>query len=147
MPWFRTENERVADELEKVHDEISRIVRQLESHAEAAPYPHVAERLRGIQSADEEASGALARRLVELGRQPNGSAHGAVKSGRNSWERLNVTVEDYRGLMRQLTQLWVRWDDEHPADAALIRDLIDAATRNREDLLDLAARSDPHALD
>lgn len=147
MPWFRTEAERVADELEKVHDEILRLLRQLDAHADLAPYPQVAERLRQIRTAEERSERAIAERLVVLGRQPGGRDHRAVRGGGSAWERLVATLADYRALLRQLSQLWVRWDDEHPADAALVRSLLDTSTQSREALLDLVARSDPHAID
>lgn len=147
MPWFRTESERVADELEKAHDEMLRIVRQLDAHAEAAPYPQVAERLNEIRGAEEKSARAFAERMITLGRDPSPVASGDIRGGRNSWERLVGDVADYRALLRLLSQLWVRWDDEHPEDAALVRQALDESTRSRDALNDLVARADPHALD
>lgn len=147
MPWFKTESEKIADGLESVHDEVLRIARQLESHAEVAPYPQVAERLKEISGAEEDNARALGDRLIALGRQPGPNRHGALRSGRNSWERLVIDLEDYRALLRQLSQLWIRWDDEQPAVAQVVRHVLDSATRNRDSLNDLVARADPHAID
>jgi len=147
VPWFRTENERIADELEKAHDELRRIVRQLEAHAEVAPYSQVADRLRQVADAERQSVRAIGDRMIALGRQPSTAAQGELRAGRNSWERLIFDVEDYRALLRSLSQLWVRWDDEHPPDAAIVRRALDVATESRDRLNDLAARADPHALD
>jgi hypothetical protein len=147
VPWFRTEDERVADALEKTHDEILRIARQLDAHAELAPYPQVSTRLHEIRAAEEKSARAIADRMIALGRQPSTHASGAVRGGQSCWARLVVDVEDYRSLLRQLSQLWVRWDDEHPEDAALVRRVLDESTISRDALNDLVARSDPHAFD
>ena len=146
MPWFRTESERVADGLEKAHEEMLRIARQLDAHAELAPYPQVSQRLREIREAEERSARAIAERMIALGRDPSTVASGGIRTGRNSWERLVGDVEDYRSLLRQLSQLWVRWDDEHPEDAALVRRVLDESTRSRDALNDLIARADPHAV-
>ncbi len=147
MPWFRTDDERVADELETARGEILRLRRQLEAHAELAPYPQVAERLLELQRAEEANARVLAERLIALGRPAPVDRLGPVRGGRNAWERMAVTLEDYRSLLRRLTQLWVRWDDEHPEDAALVRRVLDSATADRDAVVDLLARSDPHAID
>lgn len=147
MAWFKRESERLADGLEVAHDEIVRLARQIESHAEVAPYPQVAERLKRISGDEERNARHLADRLMKLGRQPSTAVRGALRTGSNSWERMVRDSEDYRGLLRQLSQLWVRWDDESADDAAVIRVVLDAATRNRDALNDLVARADPHALD
>lgn len=145
MAWFKSEEERVADELQALQAEYRRLARQLESHAELAPYPHVAERLQRLLDAEERNARTVAERLAALGRhpRPNGIEH--VRGGRNSWERLVATLEDYRALERRFTSLYVRWDDEHPEDAALVRSLRDLAAAHRETIADLIARSDPHA--
>jgi hypothetical protein len=147
VPWFRTESERIADGLEKVHEDLLRLVHQLDAHAELAPYPQVAERLRAIRDREETSARAVGDRMIALGREPSRQSHATPRAGRNSWQRLVFDVEDYRALLRSLSQLWVRWDDEHPADAALVRRVLDDATQNRDALNDLVARADPHALD
>jgi hypothetical protein len=147
VPWFRTDRNRVADELEKLYGEYLRLCAQLEAQAEIVPYAHVGERLAEIRANEEKNAGQLARRLTELGRQPSPNGSRTLRGGRNSWERLVATLEDYRALLRQLGQLGTRWDDESPDDAALVGRLRDNALQHREILVDLVARSDPHALD
>ena len=147
MSWFESEQERVTGELQSLHAEYRRLARQLESHAEAAPYPHIGERLQEILQSEDDNARTVAERLVVLGRHLREDGVGDIRGGRNSWARLVVMLEDYRALLRRLSGLWVRWDDEHPEDAALIRGLRDSAVSHRETIVDLVARSDPHALD
>ena len=147
VSWFKKESERVADGLEAVHDDILRLARQIEFHADLAPYPFMAERLKKISGDEERSARLIGDRLMALGRQPSIAPSGAIRTGRNSWERLIQDSDDYRALLRRLSPLWVRWDDESTEDAAVVRSVLDAATRHRDELNDLVARSDPHALD
>src|SRR5882724_1759209 len=147
MSWFQAEQERVTGELQSLHAEYRRLVRQLESHAEVAPYPHIGERLQEILQDENQNAGVVSARLVALGRHLREEGVGQIRGGRNAWERLVVMLEDYRMLLRRLSALWVRWDDESPEDAALVRGLRDSAVEHREVIVDLVARSDPHAID
>jgi hypothetical protein len=147
VSWFKSEEDRVADELQALQAEYRRLARQLEAHAEAAPYPHIGDKLQSLLQVEEGNARTLAERLAVLGRHPRENGAGPIRGGRNSWERLVVMLEDYRALLRRLSALWVRWDDEHPRDAALVRALRDSATEHREAIVDLIARSDPHAID
>lgn len=147
MSWFQSEHERVAGELQSLHAEYRRLVRQLESDAEAAPYPHVGERLQSILQDEDRNARVVAERLQALGRHLREDGVGDIKSGHNSWARLVALLEDYRALLRRLSALWVRWDDEHPDDARLVRGLRESAVGHREAIVDLVARSDPHAID
>ena len=145
MSWFQSADERVAGELQSLHAEYRRLARQLEAHVGEAPYPQVGERLQAIVAGEEQNARRVGERLVALGRHLRDEDAGPIRSGRNSWERLVGTLEDYRALLKRLSQLWVRWDDEHPDDAALVRGLRDSAADHRETIVDLIARSDPHA--
>jgi hypothetical protein len=145
VAWFRTEESRVADELEALYAEYRRLERQLGEHAERAPYPHVAQRLKALLATEGENAASVAARLAELGRYAETNLSAVLRDGASSWERLLGTLEDYRSLIRQLGQLKARWDDERPEDAVLISGLRDQATRNRSEISDLIARADPHA--
>jgi hypothetical protein len=145
MSWFQSADEKVAGELQSLHAEYRRLARQLETHVDEAPYPQVGQRLQAIVVDEEQNARRVGERLVQLGRHLRDEDAGPIRSGHNSWARLVVTLEDYRALLKRLSQLWVRWDDEHPDDAALVRGLRDSAAEHRETIVDLIARSDPHA--
>jgi hypothetical protein len=146
MPWFKSEDEVAADALHDVHRSCTRLARQLEEHADRAPYPQFAERLREIVVDQQECARQVEARLAQLGRNAPGNGAAPTRGGHSSWERLRVTLEDYRALIRTLAQLKARWD-ERPEDAALVGALRDRAVGHREVLVDLLARSDPHAFD
>ncbi len=147
VSWFESDRDRVSRELQRLHAQYRHLARVLEAHAQAAPYPQVAERLQALLRDEERNARAIADRLAELGRHPLDNGAGPPPGGRNSWERLVGLLEEYRALVRRLSTLWVRWDDEAPEDAALVRTLRDSATRHRDAIGDLVARSDPHAID
>lgn len=145
VSWFESDSERVSRELQELHAQYRHLVRLLEAHAQAAPYPQVAERLQALLRGEERNARVIAERLAVLGRHPLDNGDGRPAEGRNSWERLVGLLGEYRALVRRLSALWVRWDDEAPEDAALVRALRDSASRHREEIVDLVARSDPHA--
>lgn len=147
MSWFQSEQERVAGELQSLHAEYRRLARQLEAQIEEAPYPQVAERLQELVDGEERNARRVAERLVALGRHLREDGAGPIRGGGNAWARLVVMLEDYRLLLRRLSALWVRWDDENPEDAALVRGLRDTGVEHRDAVVDLIARSDPHAID
>lgn len=146
MSWFQSEHERVAGELQSLHAEYRRLAKQLEAHIEEAPYPHVGERLQKLAAGEERNARLVADRLVALGRHLREDGAAPIRGGGNAWARLVVMLEDYRELLRRLSGLWTRWDDEHPEDAALVHGLRDSGVAHREEIVDLIARSDPHAI-
>ncbi len=145
VAWFRTEESRVADELETLYAEYRRLERQLDEHAERAPYPHVAGRLKALLATEEVNAASVAARLAELGRYAETNGAVVLRDGASNWERLLGTLEDYRSLVRHLGQLKARWHDDRPEDAMLVSGLRDQASRNRSEISDMIARADPHA--
>lgn len=146
MGWLHPERETAAEDLEAVYTEVERLARQLAEHAERAPYPHIEERLRELHVEQERSAEEVAVKLAELGRRasPNGRP---TRGGRNAWERLSVTIDDYRRLINRLAQMEIRWEDERPDDAAFLHRLRRRAVAHRDALAELLARSDPHAID
>jgi hypothetical protein len=144
--WFTTEKSAVADELEALYAEYRRLERQLDEHAEKAPYPHVATRLKVLLVNEGENAASVSARLAALGRYAESDVSARLRDGSNSWERLIGTLDDYRALIRTLGQLFVRWDDESPEDALLVRGLRKRAQFGRMEISDMISRADPHAL-
>lgn len=147
MPWLRTEPAGVADELQKIYSQLRALTHQLEDQADRAPYGFIAERLQEMGASEERSAVAVADRLARLGRHADEDEIAAALVGRNCWERLVRLQDGYRGLIRQLKVLAVRWEEEHPDEAVLVASLRDHALANRAVVGDLLARSDPHALD
>jgi hypothetical protein len=145
MAWFKSEEESTSDALLEIYVACASLARQLEEHADRAPYPQVTARLREIVAEHEGNLRRLSARLAVLGRNAPEDGLQLSRDGRSAWERLRVSLEDYRLLIRKLAQLKARWDDERPEDAALVASLRDNAVGHREILVDLLARSDPHA--
>ncbi|HAC78730.1 MAG: hypothetical protein P8K76_04835 [Candidatus Binatia bacterium] len=146
MGWFTTEKSAVADELEALYSEYRRLERQLDEHAEKAPYPQVATRLKALLVNEGENAASVSARLAVLGRYAESDGTARLRDGSNSWERLIGNLDDYRALIRTLGQLFVRWDDESPEDALLVRDLRERAQFGRMEISDMISRADPHAL-
>ena len=134
------------DEWEALYGEYRRLERQLDEHAEKAPYPQVASRLKALLGSEGENAASVSARLAVLGRYAESDAATQLRDGCNSWERLSGTLDDYRALIRTLGQLLVRWDDESPEDAILVRDLRERAQFGRMEISDMISRADPHAL-
>ncbi len=147
MSWLRTEPAGVADELQKIHIQLRTLSKQLGDQADRAPYPFITERLQALGATEEQNAVAVARRLAALGRHADEEGPDALVDGRNCWERLIRLQDGYRGLIRQLKLLSVRWDEEHPEDARLVASVRDSAAASRTVVGDLVARADPHALD
>ena len=136
----------MADELEGLYAEYRRLERQLDDQADKAPYPQDATRLKALLVGEGENAATVSARLAALGRYAESDASARLRDGSNAWERMNGTLEDYRALIRTLGQLLVRWDDESPEDALLVRDLRERAQQGRMEISDMVSRADPHAL-
>ncbi len=147
VPLFRSEVERIGEGWAGVERDLARLSRQLEAHAERATYPQFADSLRHIAGSLAGDVRRVAERMAQLGRRAEINGAAPLAEGRSTWDRLRLSLEDVRVLLRQLGQLLVRWDDEHPAEAALVRDVRARLSGHRAALGDLLARSDPHALD
>ena len=147
MLWKQTEPSEVADELHEIHRSFQVIRESLEDQADRAPYELVRSRLRELEGVVDRGLEELSGRLADLGRHPPSIGRNEAVVGRNCWERLARLQDGYRDVIRRLKRLAVRWEEEHPEDAALAAAVRDGALRSRSVVGDLLARSDPHALD
>lgn len=146
MSWLRTETADVVEELQTIHARLRDLARHLEEDADRAPYPHMTRILQDLAAGEQENARSVATRLATLGRHADEGATSARGEARNAWERLVHLQDGYRELLRQLKVLAVRWEGEHPEDAALVARLRDGALASRTIVGDLLARADPHAL-
>ena len=146
MSWLRTETADVVEELQTIHGRVRDLARHLEEDADRAPYPHMTRILQDLAAGEQENVRRLASRLATLGRHPDDGGPPVRGEARNAWERLVHLQDAYRELIRQVKVLAVRWEGEHPEDAALVARLRDGALSSRAIVGDLLARADPHAL-
>lgn len=125
------------------HD-LQRLAAQIGAHAERAPYPHVAQRLRQIAYEKQKSSTLLKEKILSLGYESEG-AQPVIKSGKNHWDRMVQDLEDQKTLENFFLQQAVRLADEVPEISDLLRRVVAAQLPHKEILLDLVARADPQA--
>jgi hypothetical protein len=132
------------DILRLIYQENARLAEQIESHAELAPYPQVAQRLRRI--ADEKRDvGERLRKIVE-------DLHGSISvagkrpaTGKNHWQRLIRDLEDQRAF----DDLLGRYESENipqiPGGNKLLDEIKRMQDQHRQSLIRLIAVADPQA--
>jgi rubrerythrin len=132
------------DVLQLIHLRILQLAQQIESHAELAPYPQVAERLRQI--ADEKR--AIGNRLKEIIENLQGSIkEGPQRSatGKNHWQRLIRDLEDQKALDDLLSRYEFALTRQAPELAAFLRELKRIQETHSRSLTQLIAVADPQA--
>jgi rubrerythrin len=130
--------------LQLVHGRILQLANQIESHAELAPYPQVAERLRQI--ADEKRdSGKRLKEIIE-------NLHGSIRegsqlsaTGKNHWQRLIRDLDDQRALDDLLSRHEFTLTREVPEVATFLRELERMHEAHARSLTQLIAVADPQA--
>ena len=125
------------------HD-LRRLVEQIAIHAERAPYPHVAQRLRQIAYEKQKSATLLKEKILSLGYESEG-AQPIIKSGKNHWERMVQDLEDQRTLENSFLEQAVRLADEVPEISDLLRRVVAAQLPHKDILVDLVVRADPQA--
>ena len=124
--------------------DLRRLAEQIGAHAERAPYPHVAQRLRQIAYEKQKNSTLLKEKILSLGYESEGSQP-IIKSGKNHWDRMVQDLEDQKALENSFLEQAVRLADEVPEISNLLRRVVAAQLPHKEILLDLVARADPQA--
>ena len=130
--------------LEESYRDLCSLTRQLDSHAERAPYPHVARRLR--QMAEEAGSSAnlLRDKILSSGKRIE-EIPGGVKSGKNHWERMAQDLSDEREIETRFLERAALVDEAAPEAAELLRQIAASRRPHIDALLDLIVRADPQA--
>jgi hypothetical protein len=130
--------------LNSVYNRLLHLAAQIESHAQAAPYPHVRQRLLKI-AAEKRASAQQLKKAIE--------SHGAtvrefVKlpvSGSNHWERIKRDLEDQKALEDLLALYEPRLRRASPEIADCLVRLGATEAAHRETLRELFVVADPQA--
>lgn len=130
--------------LDDLHRELSNLAMQIAAHAERAPYPHVATRLREIAAEKRAAAGFLREQLPLSGRA-TGQGSFAAKAARNHWERMAQDLNDHRVLETRLIENAARLDEAAPETADLLRRIAASQRHQAKIFLDFIARADPQA--
>lgn len=148
LPERMTENgaryREPVDVLQLIHQRISQLAQQIESHAALAPYPQVAERLRLIAS-EKRAIGNRLKEIIE-------NVHGSITevsqpsaTGKNHWQRLIRDLEDQKALDDLLFRYESTLTRQVPESAGFLRELKTILEMHRRSLTQLMAVADPQA--
>lgn len=130
--------------LTKYYGELLRLEQQIESHAERAPYPHVAEKLRRIAREKRELASTMRGKIPALEKYA-GEPPSTIKSGKNHWERMVQDLEDQKALDEGLTGPGETLAGHDPELSRVLLDIVAAQASHKDDFRDLIARSDPQA--
>ncbi len=123
---------------------LRRLARQIEAHAESAPYPYITERLKQIALEKDKEAGVLRERIINLGGQPK-EVELDLHSGKNHWARMVQDIEDEKELEDQFLDDALRLGSESPEISDLLRQLVSGKAFHREALQDLVIKADPQA--
>jgi hypothetical protein len=140
----RTRDVEPLEALLLVYQENARLAEQIESHAELAPYPQVAERLRRI--ADEKRD--IGNRLRKVIEDLQGSIRVAVQrpaTNKNHWQRLIRDLEDQRKLDDLVARYEFTLIPQLPGGSEFLDEIKRIHDRHRQSLVRLVAIADPQA--
>ena len=121
-----------------------RLAEQIKTHAEGAPYPHVAQRLSEVAQEKAKSCEHLQIILQKLGSRADAEQQLQIKGGRNHWERLSKDVQDQAEVERKLRELTF-FVDQVPEITSVLNDMLASEVLNRNILVDLLMRADPQA--
>jgi hypothetical protein len=140
----RTRDLEPLEALLLVYQRNSRLAEQIESHAELAPYPQVAERLRRIADEKREVGNRLRKIVEEL----HGSIREAAQppaTGKNHWQRLSRDLDAQRALDDLLARYEFTLIPQIPGGSELLDEIKRIHNRHRQSLIRLIAVADPQA--
>jgi hypothetical protein len=132
-----------AKALVVVHELLSKLANQIESHAAKAPYPQIAQTLHRIAMQKYDSANKLKTIIATLGEKTQTLA-GEPKPGKNHWERLNQDLHDQITLDDFLLTLELR-AGQTAEIAEIVKELRLVQKTHRQILSDLIAIADPQA--
>ena len=140
----RTRDLEPLEALLLVYQQNSRLAEQIDSHAELAPYPQVAQRLRRIADEKRDVGNRLRKSIEDL----HGSIREAAQppaTGKNHWQRLSRDLEDQRALDDLLARHEFTLVPQIPGGSELFDEIKQIHERHRQSLIRLIAVADPQA--
>jgi hypothetical protein len=126
------------------HNRLLQLAAQIESHADGAPYPHIAKRLRSIAAEKRENAQQL-KTLVESRRGLISEPATLTARGKNHWERVGRDLADQKVFEHFLAESEPRIIVEYPEFADLLFKLRSTQVAHRETLAEIIALADPQA--
>lgn len=130
--------------LKTSYRDLYRLAEQINNHAERAPYPYMAQRLRQIAAEKRTIANALRVKISTLWETAQEPELDPI-SGKNHWERISRDINDQKLLETRLLEQAIRLADEAPEISELLNRTVVAQRSHIEILLDLVARADPQA--
>lgn len=131
--------------LQLSYRDLLRLARQIDAHADQAPYPHVAELLRRMASEKRQRAESLSGKILSSLGGDTGDGDLEIRLGKNHWERVSIDIEDQRLLERQFLERASLLAEKAPEVNMLLREVVAAELPHKEIFLDLLARADPQA--
>lgn len=146
--WCRqngdAERPEPSDLLKNSYHGLCLLAKQLDEHAEKAPYPQAATRLRQMAAEKRVNADRLRQSVLKLGATLE-EIPGEVRSARNHWERVGQDLQDQKKVETMLFDQAALLAEKTPELAELLRDIAASQHPHTDALLDLVARADPQA--
>lgn len=130
--------------IKLTHQRIFQLAEEIRAHADRAPYPHIADALRGIASEKKAAAKELQQFLRNLGVWVAEPTTLSV-SGKNHWDRMTRDLKEQKSLDDFLQVQEARLAGEEPEIARLLGQIRTHQASHRELLISLVAVADPLA--
>ena len=141
-----TQNGRLLKQLAIITGQMQGLADRLTRHAEACIYPQMKAKIEQVAAAVKAQTKALNAILSDnrvWARLPEMPAH----QGINNWERISGDLIELGRLNSELNQHAVRWFPVNSDISEQLRNLIEEQIGLLDVLQEIAARSDPQALD
>jgi hypothetical protein len=132
------------ESLISIYNQLVQLAAQIDSHAEVAPYPHIAKRLRNIALEKREHAERL-RNVIESRRAWVQEPTHAIVAGKNHWERIGRDLTGQKAFENFLARSEPRLSAEYPEIAEFLLKLRNVQVAHREALVELLALADPQA--
>lgn len=130
--------------LISIYHRLVQLASQIETHAEAAPYPQVRQRLQAIAEEKRESAQQL-KMAVESRQVWVQQAAVSPVSGKNHWERVRHDLADQKAFEDFLALCGPRLSAEYPETAHFLLKVRANQAAHRETLAELMAVADPQA--
>jgi rubrerythrin len=150
-PRFRNTDQpdnrqHVLESLQQQYIDEAKDVRQFTEHARRMAYPHFRERLQRIAEEEQSHVAWLADQIQALGGETPHPEFTVHEDGKNIWECLRLDEEEERRDEGRFVERINALELNHPELAAGLRRIRAAEKRHRDELLDLALKSNPNGL-